>query len=53
MLSQVENSIDKFGNGIQTNIPFTAEAYKSNYEEHTKDVGILPKILQHLHDNGR
>lgn len=63
MLSQVENSIDEFGNGIQTNIPFTAEAYKSNYEEHlqmldhfeehTKDVGILPKILQRLHDNGR
>jgi hypothetical protein len=40
-----------------------AAAYKSVYgdhlkkldkfEEHTKDYGILPKILQRLHDNGR
>ena len=23
------------------------------FEAHTKDYGILPKILQRLHDNGR
>ena len=44
-------------------IHFTAAAYKRAYEEHlkkldkfeahTKDYGILPKILQRLHDNGR
>ena len=25
----------------------------SKFDEHTKDYGILPKILQRLHDNGR
>jgi Domain of unknown function (DUF6532) len=60
---KIENSIDEWGSGYKTDIHFTAAAYKPVYEEHlnkldrfeehTKDYGILSKILQRLHDNGR
>ena len=63
LLISIENSIDEWGSGHKIDIHFTAAAYKPVYEEHlknldkfadhTKDYGILPKILQRLHNNGR
>ncbi|KIM91541.1 hypothetical protein PILCRDRAFT_24857, partial [Piloderma croceum F 1598] len=57
-LTAIENSIDEWGSGHKTDINFTAVAYKPVYEqhlrmldkfeEHTKEHGILPKILQRL-----
>jgi len=60
---QIECCIDEFATGSKIDIPFTADAYKDifeehlqmldKFEEHTKEHGILPKLLQRLHDNGR
>jgi len=60
---QIECCIDEFATGSKIDIPFTADAYKDvfaehlqmldKFEEHTKDHKILPKLLQHLHNNGR
>jgi hypothetical protein len=57
----IENCINEWGSGQKTDIHFTAASYNSVYEEHlkmldkfeeyTKEHGIVPKLLQRLHDN--
>ncbi|KAF7333156.1 hypothetical protein MVEN_02381300 [Mycena venus] len=63
ILTGVENSIDEHLTGIRTDVPFTANDYRSVYEGHLKSLEefaahtekyqILDKILKRLHTVGR
>ncbi|KAJ6603508.1 hypothetical protein DFH09DRAFT_898878 [Mycena vulgaris] len=63
VLSAVENNIDEHLTGIRTDVPFTANDYRSVYEGHlkalkefavhTEKYQILDKILASLHKEGR
>ncbi|KAJ7634870.1 hypothetical protein FB45DRAFT_865486 [Roridomyces roridus] len=63
VLTVFDNCVDEWATGIRTDIPFTASEYREVYQRHvstleefavaTKKYGILDKILQDLHDNGR
>jgi hypothetical protein len=62
-VSQTENTIDEYLTGIRTDVPFTANEYRSVYEthlkslrqfrEHTIKYELLDKILTRLHNIGR
>ncbi|KAJ7604631.1 hypothetical protein FB45DRAFT_880313 [Roridomyces roridus] len=63
ILTVIENCIDEWASGTRTDIPFTANEYREVYHRHvaalqefdevTKEYGILNTILQNLHDSGR
>ncbi|KAJ7798810.1 hypothetical protein B0H14DRAFT_2388464 [Mycena olivaceomarginata] len=58
-----ENTIDEYLTGIRTDVPFTANEYRSVYDthlrslrefrEHTTKYNLLDKILTHMHNVGR
>ncbi|KAJ7899473.1 hypothetical protein B0H14DRAFT_3423776 [Mycena olivaceomarginata] len=64
VLTAIENSIDEFGaTGIRSDVPFTANDYRSVYEDHlealerfeneTQPYKILDNILVRMHNVGR
>ncbi|KAJ7090947.1 hypothetical protein B0H15DRAFT_948698 [Mycena belliarum] len=63
VLAVVENTIDEHVTGIKTDVPFTANDYRSVYESHLKALNefaeytaehkILDKILTRMHTQGR
>ncbi|KAJ7761201.1 hypothetical protein DFH07DRAFT_957292 [Mycena maculata] len=63
ILTVVENTIDEYLTGIRTDVPFTANDYRSVYEthlksleefrEHTSKYLLLDKILLRMHNIGR
>ncbi|KAJ7429557.1 hypothetical protein B0H11DRAFT_2265350 [Mycena galericulata] len=63
ILTAIENNIDEYLTGIRTDVPFTANEYRSVYDAHLKSVRefqaytaeykILDKILARIHDLGR
>ncbi|KAF8144660.1 hypothetical protein K438DRAFT_575568 [Mycena galopus ATCC 62051] len=63
VLTAIENSIDEWATGIRTDVPFTANDYRSVYEDHlealnrfeteTQPHKILDNILVRLHNIGR
>lgn len=63
VLAVVENTIDEHLTGIKTDVPFTANDYRSVYESHLKALDefaeytaehkILDKILTRMHTQGR
>ncbi|KAJ7760107.1 hypothetical protein DFH07DRAFT_717517, partial [Mycena maculata] len=62
ILAAVENCIDEFLTGVKTDVPFTANDYRSVYEshlksleefkEHTEKYRLLDRILLRMHDVG-
>ncbi|KAJ7811472.1 hypothetical protein B0H14DRAFT_3755076, partial [Mycena olivaceomarginata] len=62
-LTATENTIDEWLTGIRTDVPFTANEYRSVYETHLKSLqdykthtakyGLLDKILTRMHNIGR
>ncbi|KAJ7174916.1 hypothetical protein C8R46DRAFT_891863, partial [Mycena filopes] len=62
-LAVVENNIDEHLTGIRTDVPFTANDYRSVYEghlksleefaAHTQEYRVLDKILKRIHNEGR
>ncbi|KAJ6545256.1 hypothetical protein B0H19DRAFT_1167267, partial [Mycena capillaripes] len=63
LLAVVDNAIDEYATGIRTDVPFTANEYRSIYEnhvkclelfaEHTAKYQLLDKILVRMHNIGR
>ncbi|KAJ6492429.1 hypothetical protein C8R47DRAFT_918463, partial [Mycena vitilis] len=63
IITTIENTIDEYATGIKTDIPFTANEYRSIYEghlksldrfaEHTAKYELLDKILIRIHNGGR
>ncbi|KAJ6513761.1 hypothetical protein C8R47DRAFT_1286624 [Mycena vitilis] len=63
IITTIENTIDEYATGIKTDIPFTANEYRSVYEghlksldrfaEHTAKYELLDKILIRIHNGGR
>ncbi|KAG1890780.1 hypothetical protein F4604DRAFT_1566478 [Suillus subluteus] len=63
LLTAIESGIDEWSTGAQSNKMFTMDEYQgvldehlnnlADFDEHTKAQGLLPKLLSHLHDNGR
>ncbi|KAG1831196.1 hypothetical protein DFJ58DRAFT_608522, partial [Suillus subalutaceus] len=63
LLTAIESCIDEWSSGGQANKMFTIDEYQDvlgehlnnlvDFDEHTKAQGLLPKLLSHLHDNGR
>jgi hypothetical protein len=61
-VAQIECCIDEWSTGVETLKKFTVDEYQDILEEHlnnlmvfdknTKDQGLLPKLLSHLHNNG-
>ncbi|KAJ7174920.1 hypothetical protein C8R46DRAFT_1031504 [Mycena filopes] len=62
-LAVTENIIDEHLTGIRTDVPFTANDYRSVYEghlksleqfaAHTQEYRVLDKILKRIHNEGR
>lgn len=60
---QIESCIDEWSSGAQTNKMFTVDEYQdildehlnnlADFDKHTKALGLLPKLLSRLYDNGR
>ncbi|KAJ7756535.1 hypothetical protein B0H14DRAFT_3599578, partial [Mycena olivaceomarginata] len=63
LLTVTENTIDEYLTGIRTDVPFTANEYRSVYDthlrslrefrEHTTKYNLLDKILTRMHNVGR
>ncbi|KAJ7817512.1 hypothetical protein B0H14DRAFT_3462052 [Mycena olivaceomarginata] len=62
-ITATENTINEWLTGIRTDVPFTANEYRSvhqthlkslqDYETHTARYGLLGKILTRMHNIGR
>ncbi|KAG1730813.1 uncharacterized protein EDB91DRAFT_1085285 [Suillus paluster] len=62
LLTAIESCIDEWSTGAQSNKMFTVDEYQgvldehlnnlTDFDEHTKAQGLLPKLLSHLHDSG-
>ncbi|KAJ7059964.1 hypothetical protein C8F01DRAFT_1254071 [Mycena amicta] len=63
VLTVMDNCVDEWITGTHTDVPFTANEYRSVYQSHVKSLQafqmhgakhqILEKILMKLHNNGR
>ncbi|KAJ8587604.1 hypothetical protein M405DRAFT_741583 [Rhizopogon salebrosus TDB-379] len=63
LLTAIESCIDEWSSGAQTNKMFTVNEYQdildehlnnlADFDKHTKALGLLPKLLSRLYDNGR
>ncbi|KAJ7128799.1 hypothetical protein C8R43DRAFT_1134379 [Mycena crocata] len=63
VLTVIENTIDEYLTGIRTDVPFTANEYRTIYQHHIKSLEefaahtaehkILDRILGRMHDEGR